>query len=136
MAEEKKSGIGILVGFIAALTIFLTSLVAFGITGDVAFYIIAIEDDSLWTDELKYVSTAPADIANASASSNTYEVDDTNVKDVYEAAQDTRVDTIANVRLGVTAANLIVTLVSLVVVVVLFFRKPDGILAMLTGMNK
>lgn len=136
MADEKKSGIGVLVMFIGALVLFLTSLVTFGITGDVAFYIIAVEDDTLWTDNLKYENTSAVAIANTSISSNTYEVDDTNVKDVYEAAQDTRVDTIQNVRLSITAGNLVVTLLSLVIVVVLFFRKPDGILAMLQGMSK
>lgn len=120
--------LGILLTFIGALIVFLTSLVSFGITADVAFYIYAVEDGSLWTDELKYV--------NASASTaNTYGVDDANILDIYEAALDARTDNIGYLTTMITAANLVVTLVSLVIVVSLFFRKGDGILAQLRGMS-
>jgi len=122
-------GLGVLLGFIGALLLFLTSLVSFGITTDVAFYIYAVEDDTLWTDELKYV--------NASASTaNVYHVDDANILDIYEAALDARTDNISYLTLMVSAANLVVTLISLVIVVGLFFRKGDGILAQIQGMNK
>jgi predicted PurR-regulated permease PerM len=128
MASD-KSGLGVLLGFIGALIVFLTSLVSFGITADVAFYIYAVEDDSLWTDELKYV--------NASAdTSNTYGVDDANIKDIYEAALDARTDNIGYLTTMITAANLVVTLISLVIVVGLFFRKGDGILSQLRGMSQ
>ena len=128
MAEGKSGGVGILLSFIGSLLLFLTSLVSFGITTDVAFYICAVEDDTLWTTDLKYV--------NASAStSNTYGVDDANIKDTYEAALDARTDNIGFLVLMVTAANLVVTLVSLVIVVGLFFRKGDGVLAHLRGMS-
>jgi len=129
MADSKMGGLGILLSFIGALLVFLTSLVAFGITTDVAFYIYAVEDDTLWTDELKYVQ------ANLSQS-NTYGVDDANIKDTYEAALDARTDNIGYLTLMVTAANLVVTLISLVIVVGLFFRKGDGILSQLQGMSQ
>lgn len=128
MAESKNSGLGILLGFIGALIVFLTSLVSFGITADVAFYIYSVEDDSLWTNELKYVN-ASADI------SNKYGIDDVNIKDIYEAALDARTDNISYLTTMITAANLVVTLISLVIVVGLFFRKNDGILAQLRGMS-
>lgn len=128
MAQDKYGGLGVLLSFIGALLVFLTSLVAFGITTDVAFYIYAVEDDTLWTDDLKYV--------NASAdTTNTYGVDDANIKDTYEAALDARTDNISYLTLMVTAANLIVTLISLVIVVGLFFRKGDGVLAQIRGMS-
>lgn len=125
---ENKSGLGVLLGFIGALIVFLTSLVSFGITADVAFYIYAVEDDSLWTDELKYVNVS-------GDTSNTYGVDDANIKDIYEAALDARTDNIGYLTTMITAANLVVTLISLVIVVGLFFRKGDGILAQLRGMS-
>lgn len=125
---ENKSGLGVLLGFIGALIVFLTSLVSFGITADVAFYIYAVEDDSLWTDELKYVNVS-------GDTSNTYGVDDANIKDIYEAALDARTDNISYLTTMITAANLVVTLISLVIVVGLFFRKGDGILAQLRGMS-
>lgn len=127
MASD-KSGLGVLLGFIGALIVFLTSLVSFGITADVAFYIYAVEDDSLWTDELKYVNVS-------GDTSNTYGVDDANIKDIYEAALDARTDNIGYLTTMITAANLVVTLISLVIVVGLFFRKGDGILAQLRGMS-
>ena len=127
MASD-KSGLGVLLGFIGALIVFLTSLVSFGITADVAFYIYAVEDDSLWTDELKYVNVS-GDL------SNTYGVDDANIKDIYEAALDARTDNIGYLTTMITAANLVVTLISLVIVVGLFFWKGDGILAQLRGMS-
>ena len=128
MADSKMGGLGVLLTFIGALIVFLTSLVSFGITADVAFYIYAVEDDSLWTDELKYV--------NASASTtNVYGVDDANIKDIYEAALDARTDNIGYLTTMITAANLVVTLISLVIVVGLFFRKGDGILSQLRGMS-
>ena len=37
MAVDKMGGMGVLLGFIAALIVFLTSIVAFGVTADVAF---------------------------------------------------------------------------------------------------
>lgn len=126
--ESKKGGVGVLLGFIGALLLFLTSLVAFGITADVAFYVYAVEDDTLWTDNLKYVNTS-------ASTSNTYGVDDANIKDTYEAALDARTDNIGFLTTMITAANLVVTLVSLVIVVGLFFRKGDGILAQLRGMS-
>lgn len=121
-------GLGILLGFIGALIVFLTSLVAFGITADVAFYIYAVEDDSLWTDELKYVNVS-------GDTTNTYGVDDANIKDIYEAAADARTDNIENLQFNLNAANLVVTLISLVIVIGLFFRKGDGVLAQLRGMS-
>ena len=128
MADSKMGGLGVLLTFIGALIVFLTSLVSFGITADVAFYIYAVEDDSLWTDELKYV--------NASASTtNVYGADDANIKDIYEAALDARTDNIGYLTTMITAANLVVTLISLVIVVGLFFRKGDGILSQLRGMS-
>ena len=128
MADSKMGGLGVLLTFIGALIVFLTSLVSFGITADVAFYIYAVEEDSLWTDELKYV--------NASASTtNVYDVDDANIKDIYEAALDARTDNIGYLTTMITAANLVVTLISLVIVVGLFFRKGDGILSQLRGMS-
>lgn len=129
MADSKFAGLGILLAFIGALVVFLTSLVSFGITADVAFYIYAVEDDTLWTDELKYVNVS-------GSTTNTYGVDDANIKDTYEAALDARTDNISYLTLMITAANLVVTLVSLVIVVGLFFRKGDGVLAQLQGMSK
>ena len=128
MADSKMGGLGILLGFIGALIVFLTSLVAFGITADVAFYIYAVEDDSLWTDELKYVNVS-------GDTTNTYGVDDANIKDIYEAAADARTDNIENLQFNLNAANLVVTLISLVIVIGLFFRKGDGVLAQLRGMS-
>jgi len=128
MAESKIGGLGVLLGFIGALLIFLTSLVAFGITADVAFYIYAVEDETLWTAELKYINTS-------GSTTNVYGTDDANIKDIYEAAADVRTDSIDNLTTSVTAANLVVTLISLVIVVGLFFRKGDGILAQLKGMS-
>jgi len=130
MADSKMGGLGILLSFIGALLVFLTSLVAFGITTDVAFYIYAVEDDTLWTDTLKYV-----DGNGTAGTSNVYGVDDANIKDTYEAALDARTDNISYLTLMVTAANLVVTLISLVIVVGLFFRKGDGILSQLQGMS-
>ena len=128
MAENKVGGMGVLLGFIGALIVFLTSLVAFGITADVAYYIYAVEDDSLWTEELKYVNVS-------GSTTNTYGVDDANIKDIYEAAADARTDSIANLATNLSAANLVVTLISLVIVIGLFFRKGDGVLAQLRGMS-
>lgn len=128
MAEGKVGGLGVLLGFIGALIVFLTSLVAFGITADVAFYIYAVEDDTLWTDELKYINVT-------AGGTNTYGVDDANLKDIYEQAADARTDNIGNLNTNLTAANLVVTLISLVIVIGLFFRKGDGILAQLRGMS-
>lgn len=129
MADSKLGGLGVLLSFIGALLLFLTSLVSFGITTDVAFYIYAVEDDTLWTDELKYVNVT-------GSTTNVYGVDDANIKDTYEAALDARTDNISYLTLMVTAASLVVTLISLVIVVGLFFRKGDGILAQLQGMSK
>lgn len=128
MAESKVGGLGVLLTFIGVLIVFLTSLVAFGITTDIAFYIYAVEDESIWTDSQKYVNIS-GDLTNV------YGVDDANIKDIYEMAADARTDNLGYLVLTVAAANLVITLVSLVIVIGLFFRKGDGILAQLKGMS-
>ena len=129
MASEKVGGLGVLLSFIGALLLFLTSLVSFGVTADVAYYIYAVEEDTLWTDELRYF--------NASGlTTNVVGVDYANIRDIYEESLDAKTTNISFLGYMVTAANLIVTLISLVIVVGLFFRKGDGILAQLKGMNE
>ena len=125
---ENDSGVKVLVGFIAVLIVFLTSLVSFGITADVAFYIHAVTDDTLWTEDLKYIDI------NGTLT-NEYGVDDANLKDTYEAAADARTDNLGFLTLVIAATNLVVTLISLVIVIGLFFRK-DGILDMIKGTSK
>ena len=121
----KTEGLGVLLGFIAALMVFLTSLVGFGITGDIAYYIYAVEDDAVWTDSMKYYNVS-------GDTTNTYGVDDANIKDIYEAALDNRVDQLDNLKKTIAGANLVISLISLVIVVGLFFRK-GGILDILRG---
>ena len=125
---DNKQGMVVLGGLLLGLVFLITGFITFGLAGQIAFFVHATIDDSLWTDDLKYFN-------RTLAGANVYGVDDANLKDIYEAANDAQTDNLEDLSSILSKGGLIAGLIGLVLVVTVFFM-PGGIMDMVRRTNK
>jgi len=115
--------LGVLVGFFGALLGALLGFLTFALSGQVAYVVFAVTDDSVWTPDLKYINETAADL-DAEA----------NLRDVYSQAKTQRDADLTSFGEIINAGALVISLISLVIVITLFFMK-GGILSMLKDLG-
>jgi len=115
--------LGVLVGLIAGIGLMLISFIGFALTGQVAYYIFAVTDDSVWTNDLKYIDTTLTG-TNLTA--------DANQKEIYALAVTQRDTDLANLSTILSVVNIVIGLIGLVVVITVFFMN-GGVLDMIRG---
>ena len=108
----------LLAALITGIGLIVISIIGLSVVGQVAYFILAVIDSSLWTDQYKYIG------GNESAGET----------DQYKAAKLQMADDLSNVTLALAAAAIVIGLIGLVIVILVFFMK-GGILDMIRGTN-
>jgi len=120
-------------GLILGLGMILVAFIGFSITGQVAYYIQAVTEDSIWTDELKYINISYQPDYPVDNTTNPDVVE--NYKPVYAKAVVQRDVDLDNTGTILQGANIVVGLIGLVIVILVFFMN-GGILDMIRGVGE
>lgn len=108
-----------LAALIAGIGLIVISIIGLSVVGQVAYFVLAVIDGSLWTDQYKYVNSI-----NDSEGNTTQ----------YAAAQAQLADDLSNIELALGASAIVIGLVGLVIVILVFFMK-GGVLDMIRGVG-
>ncbi len=125
MAENKSMGLGILIAFLGGISLMILGILGLSVTGQVSYYIQNTLDTSLWQPADKYIN-----------SSLTVGLDeDANLKPIYLQAKTQRDFDLGYQSTVLSTVSILIGLVGLIISMAVFFKKPDGILAQIKGVN-
>lgn len=106
---------------LGALVTFIFTVLTFAFAGDIALYTMAVKADIFWESEYGYSDW------NATSESGTTET-------TYKSnADDLETDAIEAMMDAVTAVSIAGSLITLVLIALIFFRKDGGLIYMFKG---
>lgn len=119
--QTATNAVLVIVGALAGLLLVVLSIVSLGLAGQLSYFIMATFDNSVWTDETKFVD------GNATAGVKTK---------FYEAAEVQVDKDLERIQLALNAASIAVGLIGVLIIVVVFFLPKTGVLAMIRNISK
>lgn len=117
MVDSNLKSIMLLAALITGIGLIVISIIGLSVVGQVAYFILAVIDDSLWTPQYKYVDGVGTNITETAQ---------------YTAAKAQLDDDLTNITLALQTAAIVIGLIGLVIVILVFFMK-GGILDMIKG---
>lgn len=115
MADSNLKSILLLAALITGIGLIVISIIGLSVVGQVAYFILAVIDDSLWTDQYKFINGV-----NGTETTQ------------YIAAKAQLDNDLSNITLALATAAIVIGLIGLVIVILVFFMK-GGILDMIKG---